>query len=482
MRKFITPIAGAALAILCLSGTAIAANADSHTTFSDVPASHGDYIAIEKAYNEGLVSGRGDGTFDPHGAVTHAELYQVLARAVGADTGEADGHWAGKAILYLENEQNIQVVHAGDPALDQPIRRAEAVSILYRVLDNQGYLTENSEPMPDLTDDDNIPQEFREDIHNAYRAGLSEKLSSSRVSFVPNGYLRRSTMCAMLANSKADFAQNKDAVVMPKTIESGKAGFSEVPATGDGVRSVYRRGRTYYSINDLAAYTGDAVSEAETSTSDFFYHLDKASGDRLHNVEAKTVTVGESVYKIHRKHLERDKTYLCTDEKAAEDAAIVVDGDLYISAKIAQTMTGKTFVTADGELRILTNGEYPAFISKSNMTAEAKEFMFKSLWLLYNASPKEYAVVMDNIKDIELASSAYLKNMTGKEALAGAPYANPGVVVWNKDFLFDTTYEYTAAILAHEATHFQQYRVGDFSETVPEAVGDTVLAAIEAAN
>lgn len=478
MNKFVTPIAGAALAILCLAGTTSAH--DSQPVFSDVPTSSVYHAAIEKAYNEGLVSGRGDGTFDPQGAVTHAELYQILAKAVGAETGEAGGHWAGKAILYFENDQTIQELPIGDPSFDEPVRRAEGVATIYKVLSKKGFLSHNTNNATTITDEAAIPAEYKENVHNAFQAGLME-YQGSNVSFVPNGYLTRGSLCAMLANSGADFSQTEQTTIDPKTVKVNKDGFQEQAVDGPGIRSIRRQGRTYYSIKDIATYTGDTVSDTKPTTSEAFFH--GGLENPIYDVTAMAIDFSGTTYKFQEKSLEQNKTITCTDNKATDTAYMVMDGDLYITAKMAQQVTGKTYVSADGELSILTNTEYPAFISASKgLSNEEKDAMLHALWLLYNAAPDNYTAVMEEVGNIQLASSDYLRSFTGKDALAAAPYTQTGSVLWAKDSVLTTSPEYTAATLAHEATHFQQYRVGDRTETVPEMVGDTVLATLQAAN
>ena len=59
-------------------------------TFSDVPASHWAYTAIEKAAGRGMVAGVGDGKYDPNGAITGGQLLTMLTRHFCPEDIETD--------------------------------------------------------------------------------------------------------------------------------------------------------------------------------------------------------------------------------------------------------------------------------------------------------------------------------------------------------------------------------------------------------
>ena len=63
---------------LCAAMCAPALAAD--PTFSDVPATHWAYTAIEKAAGNGMVAGVGDGKYAPNGTITGGQLLAMLTR------------------------------------------------------------------------------------------------------------------------------------------------------------------------------------------------------------------------------------------------------------------------------------------------------------------------------------------------------------------------------------------------------------------
>ncbi|MBP2665013.1 MAG: S-layer protein, partial [Firmicutes bacterium] len=66
--------------ILGIAGTALAAN-----PFSDVPAGHWAYSAVNKLATAGIVDGMGDGTFKGDKTLTRYEMATFVARAMAKE-------------------------------------------------------------------------------------------------------------------------------------------------------------------------------------------------------------------------------------------------------------------------------------------------------------------------------------------------------------------------------------------------------------
>ena len=81
---------------------------DSNPTFSDVPATHWAYAAIEEMASKGIVAGVGDGKFNPNGNVTTAQFATMMVRAFYPDELAADNQtypaWYGKTMHIALNE------------------------------------------------------------------------------------------------------------------------------------------------------------------------------------------------------------------------------------------------------------------------------------------------------------------------------------------------------------------------------------------
>lgn len=169
--------------------------------FNDVPYGAWFFDAIDYLSAQGLVTGNGDGTFNPNGTLTYAEFCQIIARADGVETGAINGYWAGKAIEHCKDWNFIKDLGPITAAnYDVPISREVAVSGVYRMTrtflpDKNSSITEYS--IPDYF---SIDENYRNDILFAYQSGLSHG-SDSIGTFNPKSTLTRAEICQLFYNA-----------------------------------------------------------------------------------------------------------------------------------------------------------------------------------------------------------------------------------------------------------------------------------------
>ena len=112
-------------------------------TFSDVPASHWAYTAIEKAAGAKMVGGIGNGKYSPAGTVTGGQLLTMLTRYFCPSDIETDatvleqagcsGKWySGNWYAALKNGY-LDGLEKSGLNLDAPMTREQMVAILYNV-------------------------------------------------------------------------------------------------------------------------------------------------------------------------------------------------------------------------------------------------------------------------------------------------------------------------------------------------------------
>ena len=137
-RRLITAMAAAVLtAALAVPAFAAA------PTFSDVPASHWAYTAIEKAAGRGMVAGVGDGKYDPNGAITGGQLLAMLTRHFCPSDIETDpivlsqaghsGRWYSGNLYAALKHGYLDGIDPTEIDLDAPCTREQMVTILYNV-------------------------------------------------------------------------------------------------------------------------------------------------------------------------------------------------------------------------------------------------------------------------------------------------------------------------------------------------------------
>ncbi|MCL2401894.1 MAG: S-layer homology domain-containing protein, partial [Oscillospiraceae bacterium] len=110
--------------------------------YSDVEFTSWYNNAVSTVSNFGLFRGGPDGTFQPHRAVTRAELAAVLARFKDISYSEStqfndiDGHWAQGYINAAAFHRWVRGIDGSGGAFlpDQPVTRAEAAAMINRAL------------------------------------------------------------------------------------------------------------------------------------------------------------------------------------------------------------------------------------------------------------------------------------------------------------------------------------------------------------
>ena len=171
--------------------------------FSDVNPDDWFYDNVMGAANNGYISGMGDGTFNPKGATTRAQFASMIAKAMGYDdslAGEtrfkdvpADQWYAG-AITYCFDNDIISGYDDGTFQPEKTITRQEAASILK----NAFNLTGNSgEKFPD---DSAIAGWAKENVYAVKHSGLMKGYEEDGT-FRPNGLMTRAEAASTLMNA-----------------------------------------------------------------------------------------------------------------------------------------------------------------------------------------------------------------------------------------------------------------------------------------
>ena len=112
--------------------------------YSDVAKEAWYHDAVATLRNASVMTGSSDGRFEPERAITRAEFASVLARfsraAAVEDSGFSDvpaDHWAAEAIAVCKELGWVAGYEDGSFGPDRPITRAEAVTMLNRVLERR---------------------------------------------------------------------------------------------------------------------------------------------------------------------------------------------------------------------------------------------------------------------------------------------------------------------------------------------------------
>lgn len=121
----------------------------SENSFRDVDSSMWYNKATSSMAAGGYIQGYADGTFGANKPITRAEFVCLAARFATKTTGFAsytdvdNGHWAARSIAICASNGWVQGYEDGTFRPDQPITRAEAMTIINRMLGrgvSKGYV------------------------------------------------------------------------------------------------------------------------------------------------------------------------------------------------------------------------------------------------------------------------------------------------------------------------------------------------------
>ena len=175
-------ILSAALALCLCLGLAVPALA-AGPTFTDVPASHWAYDAIEDMSSRGVVAGFGNGRFGPGVNVTTAQFSVMLARLFYNDEMSempADEAWFRNAITLLAGKGVLDNTSAAVKNYDAnsvsaPMNRYDMAQTMYGLLKAEGVTMPSDSELQAtaqrIADFNTIPAQYTDAVKNMYDLG-----------------------------------------------------------------------------------------------------------------------------------------------------------------------------------------------------------------------------------------------------------------------------------------------------------------------
>lgn len=178
-KRFLTTI----FVLICCLGLILPAQASAADAFRDVPASYWGYNNIQRAYNDGVVTGSaydpttGVKYYLPESNLTIAEFVTILARAFYAEdmnNSTATGQWYAVA-QDIANKHNLtnglNNINYGATA-----SRYQMAVIMQNVMTNLGSTTPSSSELTvaqsNIGDYDSVPSQYKDAVATVFAAGL----------------------------------------------------------------------------------------------------------------------------------------------------------------------------------------------------------------------------------------------------------------------------------------------------------------------
>lgn len=139
-----------------LQASAPKASASGNGNYSDVSATFWAHQAIASMQSTGLMKGLTNGKFAPAQPITRAEMAAIVSRWQGlSGTGSSfandiNGHWAANDIKRVTTAGLMQGVSPSSFQPNQPLTRAQAVTILNKILEKTANLTASNKAWKDV--------------------------------------------------------------------------------------------------------------------------------------------------------------------------------------------------------------------------------------------------------------------------------------------------------------------------------------------
>ncbi len=284
MKRFLSALTNAALILSLLLTPALAAGLSpihsyDEAGFTDV-ASDWTFAPIKTSFELGLMSGQGDGKFNPGGTVAVAEGVAVAARVHnlwrgGDGTFPASTPWYQSAVDYAARNGIIAPDQFSD--FTAAATRAQLAGMLAGALPQEGYAPINSvTSLPDVSD--STPGAAG--IFKLYNAGIVSGIDVYGT-FAPNNTISRAEMAAILCrlvqpDTRVTFTlQPKPSIPDDLTVRSSS-------------KLLMLNGRPIYGLVDIGgeAYLPLALSEGNDAPLSMF--LSYSTWDGEHRLSCST--------------------------------------------------------------------------------------------------------------------------------------------------------------------------------------------------
>lgn len=224
-----------ALTLLCgLIPTAVATN---ETYFSDVASDSWYYDSVQYAVNMGLMNGMGNNCFAPDTQMSRAMLVTVLWRYAGSpEKGEnlfsdvKNGQWYTNAIAWAAENGVVTGVGNGKFDPEGTVTREQLAVVLYRYSQSLALDTSRQEELADFPDAQKVSPWAQAALSWAVTEGLiTGNKTGSKVYLEPQGSATRAQVAAILMRYIENYCRN----ACPHT-ETALRGAVEATCTTDG--------------------------------------------------------------------------------------------------------------------------------------------------------------------------------------------------------------------------------------------------------
>ena len=206
MKKKLTRRLAALACTLTMMVTAVQPAFAATASFTDVPATHWASSYIQRAIEEGFVSGYPDGNFHPDAEVTYAQFISMAARAFYDFPERSTDPWYQVYMDVLSHDNLLAGTNAMS-SMDASISRYEMAQIVWNVLKAYGA-SSSAESLQSakakFSDWSAMPQRYQEAVAMCYAFSVLSGLPDG--SFGGTQTMTRAQACTVLTNVIANLS------------------------------------------------------------------------------------------------------------------------------------------------------------------------------------------------------------------------------------------------------------------------------------
>ncbi|MGI6205783.1 MAG: S-layer homology domain-containing protein [Anaerovoracaceae bacterium] len=357
------------ISILVRSGDSSSLSAPSSDPFTDVAKDNWAAPYVAYGVSQGYINGRGDGTFDPDGNVTTAELATILEQILGYSTSDVAYEWPENAMAFATEAGLLEDI---SKSANENLDREEAAQMIFNALkatdvvkatvtgdngDTSYYPVTNSSSLSYTGDDTDITEQLVEKLFPkvTYKADSTDAFGRESVAW-KNGrtqisdevieepdYTYTSKQTTKALNSDLDGYTVDAEVLVNGSTSTAADSISDIAAlTGNGVLVELYTNEKDTEINKVivAEYLPFEVTAVKSSQISLTYT--SADGTTTQNL---TVTSDDDIYDTIKAAAKGDVVLVAV---SPEDDTDVLDAYFATSVSGVVSKSTSTAVTVDG--------------------------------------------------------------------------------------------------------------------------------------
>ena len=357
------------ISILVRSGDSSSLSAPSSDPFTDVAKDNWAAPYVAYGVSQGYINGRGDGTFDPDGNVTTAELATILEQILGYSTSDVAYEWPENAMAFATEAGLLEDI---SKSANENLDREEAAQMIFNALkatdvvkatvtgdngDTSYYPVTNSSSLSYTGDDTDITEQLVEKLFPkvTYKADSTDAFGRESVAW-KNGrtqisdevieepdYTYTSKQTTKALNSDLDGYTVDAEVLVNGSTSTAADSISDIAAlTGNGkLVELYTNDKnTEITKVIVAEYLPFNVTAVKSSQISLTYT--SADGTTTQNL---TVTSDDDIYDTIKAAAKGDRVLVAV---SPEDDTVVLDAYLATSVTGVVSKSTSTAVTVDG--------------------------------------------------------------------------------------------------------------------------------------